>query len=259
MPTAPVTITYIGGPTALIEIGGVRLLTDPTFDPGGSSYPTGAYTLEKSIDPAVTLSDLGRIDAVLLSHDHHFDNLDRGGRASLAHAERVLTTTAGAERLGPAAAGLAAWQETTIAAPNGKSLRVTATPARHGPEGGDRGPVIGFVLTTDDDESGPVYVTGDTVWYEGIDEVSRRFPSTRIVVAFMGAAKVAVAGPDPLTLTAEDGIKVARAFPNAVIAPVHFEGWAHFTEGKDEIDAAFRAAGFDKRLRWLKPGKPTAI
>ena len=33
MTTTPVSVTYIGGPTALIEIGGVRLLTDPTFDP----------------------------------------------------------------------------------------------------------------------------------------------------------------------------------------------------------------------------------
>jgi L-ascorbate metabolism protein UlaG (beta-lactamase superfamily) len=259
MPTTPVAITYIGGPTALIEIGGVRLLTDPTFDPGGSSYPTGAYTLEKSLDPALAIDDLGRIDAVLLSHDHHFDNLDRSGRAALAHVDRVLTTTAGAERLGPPAIGLAPWQERTIAAPNGKTVRVTATPARHGPEGGDRGPVIGFVLAMDDDASGPVYVTGDTVWYEGIAEVSRRFPSTRVVVAFMGAANVAVAGPDPLTLTAADGVKVARAFPDAVIAPVHFEGWAHFTEGKDEVEQAFRAAGLEARLRWLTPGVATAL
>jgi hypothetical protein len=111
----------------------------------------------------------------------------------------------------------------------------------------------------DDDADHPIYVTGDTVWYEGVAEVSRRFPSTRIVVAFMGAANVAVAGPDPLTLTAEDGVNVARAFPNAVIAPVHFEGWAHFTEGKTEIETAFRAAGLDGRLRWLTPGEATAL
>jgi hypothetical protein len=39
---------------------------------------------------------------------------------------------------------------------------VTATPARHGPAGGDRGPVIGFVLRISDGSLPPVYVSGDT-------------------------------------------------------------------------------------------------
>jgi L-ascorbate metabolism protein UlaG (beta-lactamase superfamily) len=32
--------TYFGGPTALLELGGLRLLTDPTFDPAGEEYPS---------------------------------------------------------------------------------------------------------------------------------------------------------------------------------------------------------------------------
>src|SRR6478672_128131 len=92
MDIAPLRITYIGGPTALIEIGPLRLLTDPTFDPAGTEYPTPAYTLVKSQPPAVPAEAVGRIDAVLLSHDHHFDNLDHAGRAVLAGAGRVLTT-----------------------------------------------------------------------------------------------------------------------------------------------------------------------
>jgi L-ascorbate metabolism protein UlaG (beta-lactamase superfamily) len=42
-------VTYIGGPTALLQLGGLRLLTDPTFDPGGTEYRTRAQT---SIMPA---------------------------------------------------------------------------------------------------------------------------------------------------------------------------------------------------------------
>jgi len=44
----PLTVTYIGGPTALIELGGLRLLIDPTFDPAGSEYRTAAYVLRKT-------------------------------------------------------------------------------------------------------------------------------------------------------------------------------------------------------------------
>jgi L-ascorbate metabolism protein UlaG (beta-lactamase superfamily) len=63
----------------LIEWGDLRSLTDPTFDSAGSEYPTNVYTLHKTIGPAIDITALGPIDAVLLSHDHHFDNLDRAG------------------------------------------------------------------------------------------------------------------------------------------------------------------------------------
>jgi L-ascorbate metabolism protein UlaG (beta-lactamase superfamily) len=75
--------TYIGGPTALIEIDGLRFLTDPTFDPAGTTHETPVYTLRKTLGPAIAVHALADIDAVLLSHDHHFDNLDRAGRAML--------------------------------------------------------------------------------------------------------------------------------------------------------------------------------
>ena len=68
-------LTYIGGPTALLEIDGLRLLTDQRFDPAGSEYPAATYVLRKTEDPAVTVGAIGEIDAVLLSHDHHSDNL----------------------------------------------------------------------------------------------------------------------------------------------------------------------------------------
>ena len=66
-------ITYVGGPTALLEWRGLRLLTDPTFDPAGTRYELPAYTLRKTQDPAVEPTAVGRLDAVLLSHDHHGD------------------------------------------------------------------------------------------------------------------------------------------------------------------------------------------
>ncbi len=95
----PVSIQLIGGPTALPEIGGLRLLTDPAFDAPGP-VPSGDRTLTKTTGPAVAAEEIGPIDAVLLSHDQHGDNLDRSGRALLAHAGGVQTTPEGADRLG---------------------------------------------------------------------------------------------------------------------------------------------------------------
>jgi L-ascorbate metabolism protein UlaG (beta-lactamase superfamily) len=95
-----VRITHIGGPTALIELGGWRLLTDPTFDPAGGAYRFGWGTgSRKTAGPAIAAADLPPIDAVLLTHDHHGDNLDPAGRALLPGAGTVVTTVAGAARL----------------------------------------------------------------------------------------------------------------------------------------------------------------
>jgi L-ascorbate metabolism protein UlaG (beta-lactamase superfamily) len=112
----PVTVTLIGGPTALIEVDGFRLLTDPTFDPPGE-YRLPHVALRKTSSPALTVEELGRVDAVLLSHDQHADNLDNSGRAFLARVARVLTTNAGAKRLGGRAEGLAPWETKELAAP----------------------------------------------------------------------------------------------------------------------------------------------
>jgi L-ascorbate metabolism protein UlaG (beta-lactamase superfamily) len=250
-------MTYIGGPTGLIEWSGLRFLTDPTFDPAGSAYPTSEYTLRKTMGPAIDASAIGPIDAVLLSHDHHFDNLDRAGRALLASARAVLTTQVGATRVGSNASGLAAWEQREMRSPEGTMLRVTATPARHGPAGGDRGPVIGFALTRED-APGTVYVSGDTVWYDGVREVSERF-DVRVALLFCGRARVRVAGENDLTMSADDAVRAAQAMARATIVPLHYEGWEHFTQSRADLERAFAKAGLSERLAWPAAGVPTSI
>jgi L-ascorbate metabolism protein UlaG (beta-lactamase superfamily) len=52
-------ITHIGGPTALIELDGWRLLTDPTFDAPGRRYAFGwGSSSQKLAGPAVSVADL---------------------------------------------------------------------------------------------------------------------------------------------------------------------------------------------------------
>jgi hypothetical protein len=57
---------------------------------------------------------------------------------------------------------LAPWQTVTLAK-DGRSIRITATPARHGPAGIEpfAGEVVGFVLSLD--KADAIYITGDTV------------------------------------------------------------------------------------------------
>jgi L-ascorbate metabolism protein UlaG (beta-lactamase superfamily) len=251
-------LTYVGGPTALLDFGGMRLLTDPTFDPGGSEYRTPIYVLRKTQGPAVDQSALGTVDVVLLSHEHHFDNLDHEGRRFAQSAPSVLTTPAGAARLGERAAGLEPWQRREVQAADGRVLRITATPARHGPAGSDRGPVIGFVLEFADGSEPTVYVSGDTVWYDGVAEVASRFRPD-VAIPFAGAARVPEVGPAHLTFTAAETVIAAQAFPAALIVPLHFEGWEHFSESRGDIERAFAAAGLTNRLRLPVAGQAIAL
>ncbi|HSS99219.1 MAG TPA: MBL fold metallo-hydrolase [Terriglobales bacterium] len=157
MDAEKIKITYIGGPSCLLEFGGIRFLTDPTFDPAGGEYTTGPVTLRKLVGPGVNADSIS-FDYVLLSHDHHADNLDHAGKKALTKGKKVFTTTEGAARLGANSQGLADWQGIDLPNPDGRTLRVVATPARHGPEGKSRGAVIGFILFLLDAPDQAVYI-----------------------------------------------------------------------------------------------------
>jgi L-ascorbate metabolism protein UlaG (beta-lactamase superfamily) len=252
-----VKVTYIGGPTLLIEVAGLRLLTDPTFD-APRDYQAGPFTHSKIAGPSLDPSSLGEIDAILLSHDHHFDNLDIRGRELLTTVKQVITTREGAERLGGNAIGLEPFELLKLTGATGETLSITGTPARHGPEGNDRGPVIGFMLTDDCPDDEQIYISGDTVWYEGVEEIIRRYPKIRIAVLFVGAARVPVL-PANLTFSAEEAVLVGQALPEAKVIPVHFEGWKHLKESREDLSRAFAAAGREDQLLWLPAGSPVVL
>jgi L-ascorbate metabolism protein UlaG (beta-lactamase superfamily) len=261
MRTLPVRITHIGGPTALIEIGQLRLLTDPTFDPAGSRYARGPLEAIKKTDPALTVSQLGAVDAVLLSHDQHVDNLDPAGRAYLPQAKRVLTTLAGAHRLDGGTHGVAPWETVDLNGRDGLHIYVTAAPARHGPPELEEvmGDVTGWIIEWEGQRRGAIYVSGDTVLFEELqEEIAQQYQIGTALLHF-GAAHFDVFGPAYLTFTAAEGARFAKALGEAVVIPLHYEGWAHFTEGRAQIEQAFTAAGLEKQLRFLPLGQPVPI
>lgn len=245
-----VHVTYLGGPTIILEIGGCRLMTDPTLDPAGETFMINnipAYF--KTQGPANI--DLGKMDAVLLSHDQHGDNLDHAGRELLKTVPKTLTTMAGAKRLNGNAVGLAPWQTLAL----NDRVMITATPARHGPAGSEHltGEVTGFVVET---SLVQIYITGDTVFYDGVKQVGIRFKPNYVFI-FAGAAKPR--GPFNVTMNTNDAIDTAFAFPSATIIPLHFEGWSHYTESGDMLQKSFHALGIDDRLKFLKAGISTGL
>ena len=252
------TLRLVGGPTALITYGGLRLLTDPTFDPPGEYPRPGTDIVLSKLDgPAVDLEDLMPVDAVLVSHDHHSDNLDHSGREMLMRAGRVLTTGAGAQRLGGNAVGMEPGDVVGLERPDGAgSVSVTAVRADHGPPevAAKNGPVIGFVLSGDGLPT--LYVSGDNASVDVVRGIVADHGPFDAVVLFIGGAQVPEAWGDAhLTLTAQAAVEAARELGNAPIAPIHQDGWAHFTSSAADVQREFTDAGLMHRLLPLSPGQ----
>ena len=217
----------LGGPTAILELGGLRLLTDPTFDPPGE-YDTGrGYRLVKTAGPACSSEDIDRIDVVLLSHDQHADNLDRSGRALLGRVPRVLTTVSGAHRVGAGATPMPPWSHVELQRPEGGTLRVTGVPAQHGPVGAEQlmGEVTGFVLSGDGLPA--VYVSGDNASLQVVQTIVDRLGQVEVAVVFAGGARTPALGDAYLTLTSEQTAEAAVILGARSVFPVHFDGWQH--------------------------------
>jgi L-ascorbate metabolism protein UlaG (beta-lactamase superfamily) len=245
-----VTVTLIGGPTALVEYAGLRWLTDPTFSPPGTY---GGLT--KATAPALTAAQIEPIDVVLLSHDQHADNLDPGGLEFLPRAGRVFSTHAAAERLGEIVTGLEPWEQTAVTTGD-REVTITAVPALHGPPGSEpiTGPVTGFVLKCDGEDT--IYVSGDNASVAVVTRVAERLGPIDVAILFVGAVQIPTRFEGAyLTLSSDRAAIAATVLKARAVVPVHFEGWTHFTQGLEQIRAAFMGYGISNRLVPAEPGE----
>lgn len=237
-----------------MDYAGLRWLTDPTFSAPGE-YAGG---LVKTTGPAVCVDELGPIDVVLVSHDHHADNLDPAGRELLPRAAHVFTTKAGAERLDGDVVGIEPWDTASLDRPDGAVVSVTALPALHGPPGCEEvtGPVIGFLLRGDGLQT--VYVSGDNASLDVVREIAARVGRVDIAILFAGAVQLSRRFDGAyLTLSADRAAEATLILQAGTAIPLHFEGWMHVTQGADELRAAFRGNGVAGRLRL--PGRGETV
>ncbi|MBN9238594.1 MAG: Zn-dependent hydrolase [Micrococcales bacterium 70-64] len=232
------TITYIGGPTAVLEYAGKRFITDPTFDAPGSYPEAGETTLVKTAGPGIPRSDLGTIDAVLLSHHEHKDNLDWEGLELIATGIPTLSTPdAASDLFGGSVVGLDSWETYQLG-----DVTITAVPALHGPPGIERlvGEVTGFVLEAEHEPT--VYVSGDNASIPLVEQIAGRFPMIEIAILFAGAARVPEIDA-ALTLTSPDAARAAIMLGARKVVGIHTEDWEHFSESRAQLEAAFADGG----------------
>lgn len=253
----PINITFIGTATAVLEIDGINILTDPFFSPAGRVWDLGIATLKVSNDPGLQMNQLPPIDAVLLSHEDHPDNLDDFGR-QLLDGRRTFTTQDGAKNLAPrpGVVGMSPW-ETKPLHLDGERYEITATPCVHMP-GGE---CIGFVITMPKfGQTGglpnAIWFSGDTVYTEELKEIKTRF---HVKVAIMNLGGAQGPGGVPLTIDGKDSSRIFKEIGADILVPMHYESWSHFTENGEDLLEAFEQYGVADRVCWLEPGKKKKV
>ncbi|MBC3194886.1 MBL fold metallo-hydrolase [Pseudonocardia sp. C8] len=254
-----VTYTLVGGATAIVEIAGIRILVDPTFDPL-RTYDLDGIDLVKTKEPAIPADEIGAIDAVLITHDHHQDHLDELGKEIALGVRTVVTTTAGAGRLGSGVIGLAPYETTQVPLPDGDVMSITGLPAQHGPAPfcDVAGPVLGFLLEAPG--APKVYLTGDNYSLEVAKEIADRIAPVDIVVMFGGGARFAeIMDGEMITMPNEGMVEVVRLVGARRVVPCHTEGWRHFTEGAELLHQALQAEGLGDRFIPVQPGETVTV
>lgn len=190
-------LTMIGHSTVLLEIDGLKVLTDPYFG------TTGNPAFARPVPPARSREDLLDVDLVLVSHAH-WDHADRAYLRALAGVPVVVPGRArvlfqalhGPRNL----VGMDAWEERRFG-----SITVTAVPAVHSVV------TAGFVIHGEDSH---VYFAGDTYHRGFMAEIGRRFP---LDVALMPVTTYRL----PMTMGEVGAVDAVRDLRPAAVVPIH--------------------------------------
>ncbi len=245
------SVTWVGHSTFLFQMAGVRFLTDPTWSNTASPVSFGP---RRYVDPGLEIDDLGRIDFVVISHNH-YDHLDVDTLKRLSNGHtRFLVPLANREtlerhRIGPVVE-LDWWDSITIG-----EARIHCVPARHWSRRAvtdmDRALWSGWVVRT---QTQAVYFAGDTGMFPGFEEIARRLGPIDLAAIPIGAYEPR-AMMEPSHLTPEEAIDAVIALQALNSVAMHF-GTFDLTdelihEPPDRFTAASTAAGRGPDRDWV--------
>ena len=253
------SVLFIGTATLLIRCAGFTVLTDPNFVHMHDKVDIGyGMTATRLTDPSMDIADLPPIDLVLLSH-FHGDHFDQVAERELDKALPIVTTAEAATALRERGFGnvhaLERWNE--IAVEKGDaSLRITATPGRHGPPVVSVAlpDVIGTILEFQR-RGGPIaqrlYITGDTLVIDDLKEIPERFPDIDLALLHIGGGRVLGM---LVTMDDKQGVELLRIVEPKVAIPIHYDDYDVFKSPLSDFQAAVEAAGLAERVRYLRRG-----
>jgi L-ascorbate metabolism protein UlaG (beta-lactamase superfamily) len=248
---------FIGTATTVMSLGSFTLLTDPNFlHRGQRAYLGWGLSTRRLTEPAIEPEALPVLDAVLLSHLHG-DHFDRVSRERLDRSAPVLSTPHAVRRLGSwgfDAHALETWDRHVLTK-GAEELRVTAVPAVHarGLLGRMLPPVMGSVLEhlVDGQVRRRVYVSGDTLTGDHLDEVRERFPDIDAAVVHLGGTRVLLR---TVTMDGRMGVDFVERTRPRVVVPVHHDDYTVFRSPLGDFVERAGAAGLAERLRCPERG-----
>jgi len=259
--TTIMKITHIDTACTLIQIGDFTIMTDPTLDDPGKYYHHGWGTVSKKTStPQIDLENL-KVDLVLLSHPQHKDNFDLKGQAFSKNVPLILSTMQ-IEKRWNNGKGMRPWDQHLVELPNGSTLKITATPAQHHPGWLPKffaGHVIGFVIENSTNEH-VIYISGDTVYFKGIDEVAKRFSNITIGLIHVGGVQFKyLTANGKYTMDANGFLKTIQTIQPTIAIPIHNDGWTHFKENDEGVKRILKINSIQSKVIFLKKGCETTF
>jgi L-ascorbate metabolism protein UlaG (beta-lactamase superfamily) len=253
------TITFIGTATTLIQYADFTILTDPNFLHHGDEFGLGfGLTATRQTDPAMELEDLPPVDLVVLSHLHP-DHFDRIVEQRLDRRTPIFAPPAAARALRrkgfKAAVGLPTWRSQAFASGD-VTLRLTALPGRHAPSLANAlmPPVMGSLIEFERGEGERlirIYVSGDTLLFDQIEQIPRRYSEIDLALLHLGGARVL--GLE-VTMDAAQGVNMLNIMAPHEAIPIHYDDYTIFKSPLSDFKQAVREAHWEDRVRYLDRG-----
>ncbi len=254
------SVYFIGTATVLFRYAGFTILTDPNFLHRGDKVHIGyGLTSERVTEPALDMEQLPPIDLIVLSHMHE-DHFDRIVERKLDKTLPIITNPSAADALKKKGFSrtyaVNTWESLTIF--KGKAtLRLSAMPARHAP-----GPVqflmprvMGSMLefqAAADATRMRLYISGDTLLYDQLREIPRRFPDIDLALLHLGGTKVMGM---LLTMDGKQGAQALKIVAPKTAIPIHFNDYKVFKSPLDDFKKAVREADLAFKVKYLKHGE----
>jgi len=254
------SIFFVGTATVILRYAGFTILTDPNFLHAGDHVHLGyGLTTERLTNPALEIEELPRLDFCVLSH-YHGDHFDRIAEERLQKDLPIITTEHAASELKDKGftAPIALDTRDTLTIEKGEArLQITSMPGKHGPPIVEKflPPVMGSMLefqTSSGRTTLRLYITGDTLLHDDLNEIPRRYPDIDLALFHLGGTQIMGI---LLTMDAEQGVEAIRIINPREVIPIHYNDYEVFKSPLEDFKRAVEAAGFAERVKYLSHGE----